>query len=349
MKKYPHVLVGGTFDRLHRGHEAILRKAFAVGEQVTIGLTSDRFITKYKSQIPNPNDQISNQFQNSHLASKGLTFSDYELQSYRERKSELERWLKQNRYINRATVHPIDDPYEPGSSRTDIDALVVSTETKKRGMEINEIRKSRGLAQLVLIEVPLVDAHDGNPISSSRIRNREIDSNGRLIMPESLRTILSQPLGKILSEKDFNTILSHQKRPLITVGDVTTERFLKSGVTPDIMIIDHRVGRKEYAPLRSLFNTLILHSIRVKSGPGFISAEATVAVKNAVQRGRGEERKRGVVIEVDGEEDLLALCAIRYAPHGAHVYYGQPGEGMVEVVITEAVRQKVIELLRLFT
>ena len=39
--KYGHLVVGGTFDLMHKGHEAFLQKAFASADKVTIGLTSD--------------------------------------------------------------------------------------------------------------------------------------------------------------------------------------------------------------------------------------------------------------------------------------------------------------------
>ena len=49
MREYKKVAVGGTFDQLHRGHKALLEKAFDVGEKVIIGLSSDSFVTRMSS------------------------------------------------------------------------------------------------------------------------------------------------------------------------------------------------------------------------------------------------------------------------------------------------------------
>lgn len=53
-------------------------------------------------------------------------------------------------------------------------------------------------------------------------------------------------------------------------------------------------------------------------------------------------------ILIDGEEDLLVLPAIIYAPLGARVYYGQPGEGLVEVVVTHRKKRQALALLGKF-
>ena len=42
-KKYGKVAVGGTFDKFHEGHRLLIEKAFQIGENVLIGVTSDEF------------------------------------------------------------------------------------------------------------------------------------------------------------------------------------------------------------------------------------------------------------------------------------------------------------------
>ena len=41
--KYRKIAVGGTFDKLHKGHEALLDAAFTMADEVLIGITSDDF------------------------------------------------------------------------------------------------------------------------------------------------------------------------------------------------------------------------------------------------------------------------------------------------------------------
>src|SRR5206468_5728754 len=46
------VVLGGTFDILHKGHEALLRAAFeGRPEQVLIGLTTDRFARESRTRV----------------------------------------------------------------------------------------------------------------------------------------------------------------------------------------------------------------------------------------------------------------------------------------------------------
>lgn len=310
---YTHLFVAGTFDGLHKGHIALFMRAFHEGERVTIGVTSDAFVQKYKSV------QLGK-------------FAQYSI-----RKNQLEAWVTAKRLRGRATIIPIDDPYEPAASMGDLDALVVTGENRKRGEEINELRRSRGLAPLTLIEVPMVAAEDGQPISSTRMRNGEIDHNGRLVMPESMREALGKPLGKVLK----GWIPQEKKQMIITVGDIATKTFLDTGITPFLAIIDGKVGRKPFGETLKLLQPQKVKPFRfkaVKSGPGYISKQAIQAIK-----------KMPRVIFIDGEEDLLVLPAILHAPLGSILYYGQPGEGLVEVVVTESKKQQALALLGKFT
>ena len=244
--------------------------------------------------------------------------------------------------MSRTSIITIDDVHEPAASMSTIDAIVVSEETAFRAREINDIRKERVLRELAILEVPMIDAEDRKPISSTRLRNGEIDQDGRLVMPDNLRPELAKPLGTVLGEREIgNSIAGNRGNIIITVGDVATKTLLDSGVTPRLAIIDFRVGRKSSSILEKYRDSLVKKSLSVKSGPGYISKEALQAI-------RAKHKEKRVII-VDGEEDLLALPAIVHAPEGSIVYYGQPGEGLVEVVVTQEKKKDVVALLERFT
>jgi pantetheine-phosphate adenylyltransferase len=65
-------------------------------------------------------------------------------------------------------------------SRGCIEALVVSRETEKTAVKINEERAKRGLPLLKIIAIDMVPAENHKPISTTRIRKGEIDREGRL-------------------------------------------------------------------------------------------------------------------------------------------------------------------------
>ncbi|MEK9143204.1 MAG: pantetheine-phosphate adenylyltransferase [Patescibacteria group bacterium] len=322
MKHYPHLFLAGTFDGLHAGHRVILTRAFEVGERVTIGLTSDEFVKKFKVQR-----------------------AKCKVRTYEERKKVLEQWLKKNNKY--ALIIPIDDPYEPAASMKDLDALIVTRENRKTGERINELRQGLALSPLTLIEVPMVAAEDGKPVSSTRMRNGEIDHYGKLIMPESMRGVLGRPLGKVI--KNWIPDRVGDDITTITVGDIATKTLLDAGITPKLAIIDGKVGRK---PFHETVDRLQPQRVSpfeaktVKSGPGFIGREAVEAIEHCFSS--YVLPLTSYVILVDGEEDLLVLPAILHAPLGSILYYGQPGEGLVEVKITKPLKEKARLLLGQF-
>ena len=44
------VAVAGTFDVLHDGHKALLKRAFEVGNRVYVGITSDRMASEGREE-----------------------------------------------------------------------------------------------------------------------------------------------------------------------------------------------------------------------------------------------------------------------------------------------------------
>jgi len=148
------VCVGGTFNILHSGHKLLINKAFETAGtegSVFIGLTS-RELTKKKRNV----------------------------KSLEERKKTLERYLSKRGFLDRAVIKPITDKYGP-SIDEEFDTIIVSPGTIKTAEEINYKRRKKGKKPLKIIQIPFVLAEDGVPISSSRIKNKEIDANGKIL------------------------------------------------------------------------------------------------------------------------------------------------------------------------
>jgi cytidyltransferase-like protein len=155
MEKCKKVAVGGTFDELHRGHKALLEKAFAVGEKVIVSLTSDVFVSKMGKP--------------------------HKTAPYNERIKELQAYLEKMGLTQKAEIVALDDPYGSTLSKLGIDGLVVSKETEITAEKINEKRKTAGLALLKIFVVAMVPADNCSPISTTRIRGGEIDREGHVL------------------------------------------------------------------------------------------------------------------------------------------------------------------------
>jgi pantetheine-phosphate adenylyltransferase len=154
--KFDLVATGGTFDEIHIGHIALLSKAFELGKRVIIGVTSDEFAEK----------------------TKGENKLNY---SYDKRVFNLKDIIQKKFGRVCYKISKLDNEYGPIVILGRVDALIASTETAKKGEKINEIRSKKGLPPIAIISVDLIRTEDGSPISSTRIREGEIDPFGKIL------------------------------------------------------------------------------------------------------------------------------------------------------------------------
>lgn len=155
-EKFNVVATGGTFDEIHIGHLALLSKAFELGKRVVIGVSSDEFADRVKGK-----GKITH--------------------SYQQRVASLRLVIQKNFGDVNYEISKLNTSYGPTVISDEVDALIASSETSKRGLEINEIRSKKGTKPLTIVTVDMIRAEDGNPVSSSRIRTGQIDPQGKLL------------------------------------------------------------------------------------------------------------------------------------------------------------------------
>jgi pantetheine-phosphate adenylyltransferase len=63
----------------------------------------------------------------------------------------------------------------------DFDYIVISPETYEVALQINELRKEREKKPITIVKVEHAKAADGKAISSTRIKEGEIDTHGALL------------------------------------------------------------------------------------------------------------------------------------------------------------------------
>jgi pantetheine-phosphate adenylyltransferase len=154
MSKFSLIAMGGTFDIIHHGHITLLSTAFDISEKVIIGLTSDDFVQKkgknpihkYDERLKNLTSIIFKKFPNSYFE-----------------------------------ISQLNNDFGPAVFEKEVQALVVSDETKNQGNILNKLRTERNISPVEIIVVPMTLAKDGKRISTTRIKNSEIDSDGNLL------------------------------------------------------------------------------------------------------------------------------------------------------------------------
>ncbi len=154
MSEFSLIATGGTFDIIHRGHLTLLSNAFTISDKVIIGLTSDELaekkgklpINKYEKRLENLTQVISKEFPNSSFQ-----------------------------------ISKLDNDFGPAVLEKEVEALVVSDEKSNQGVVLNQLRAEKKLSPVKIITVPMFLAKDGKRISTTRIKNSEIDAEGNLL------------------------------------------------------------------------------------------------------------------------------------------------------------------------
>ena len=170
--------VAGTFNILHEGHKALIDKAFSIGDEVYIGITSDEMASS------------SRKFTNSFYV-RERAVSDYAKKKGKK-----------------FSIFKIEDMYGPSEMMDLVDVLVVSEETLENGKEV--VRKfSNDVKKMELSVVSLVKKKDGSKLSSTDIVNGVCSRNGDMdaidiavgslnpVKIEAVRTVMERIYGQV--------------------------------------------------------------------------------------------------------------------------------------------------------
>ncbi|CAD5123211.1 unnamed protein product [Dimorphilus gyrociliatus] len=160
-KTYDNVCLGGTFDRLHAGHKILLSYGAMQAKKGIIVGVSDECLTKKKvlKELIVPMER---------------------------RMADVNEFLKDVRPSIKRDLRQLSDPFGPAITESDLDAIVVSDETKTGGDAINQKRREKNLSILDISIVDLVkdeireEENEEEKISSSSCRRRLL---GTLLKP----------------------------------------------------------------------------------------------------------------------------------------------------------------------
>ncbi|XP_054713505.1 bifunctional coenzyme A synthase-like [Uloborus diversus] len=154
LKTYNVVCLGGTFDRLHNGHKVLLTEAaLRARQKLIVGVTDGQMLRK-------------------------KVLWDL-IQPIEKRIDDVTTFLQDIDPSLSYEVVPIIDPYGPTIVDPDINCIVVSEETKFGGERVNIERRKKGMKELALHTVDLVENLHKNPgeddkLSSSSTRMQSL-------------------------------------------------------------------------------------------------------------------------------------------------------------------------------
>ncbi len=153
---------------------------------------------------------------------------------------------------------------------------------------------------------------------------------------------LKEPFGNLIqgtpeeTMSNLKEMVKKEKPPkIISVGDIVSKNLHKHNVHPQLTIIDNVSLRTQ----KMAIETAVQKTVCVDNPQGTITQESIFAIREAL------ESNLHTHIVVKGEEDLLTLIAVLYAPEKAFVVYGQPYSGIVVVKVSSERKARVLEFL----
>ncbi len=319
-KSYPVVALGGTFDHFHLGHVQFLNFAWNLAEKLCIGLTHSDLI-------------------------KDKPFATT-IQTYETREETVKNYCQTEQI--KADFHQLTDLYGPTlNPDLELGALVVTDETIHGAEAINQQRQEKGLKPLPAHLCPLLRDETRQIISSARIRAGKIDQTGlnfakilkqNLILTTTQRDFFSQPQGKAIQSP-----ASESKTPLTcVVGDSSLEQFIKNDWSYDLGVYD-------YLQQREVVESKLIKQVethyQAENKAGLISRPLTIELKKALDHLLNKDQPSPQHLYIQGEEDLAAVALILLAPLQTKIYYGQPDEALIEMIVNLELKKKIYQLL----
>ncbi len=320
MKKYKIIGMGGTFDHLHLGHQAFLRFAASLADEIWVGVTTNELTrTKKFFQMIEP---------------------------FETRSANVTQFLIQENIQGK--VFPLSDPCGPTLQGSPVEAIVVTEITKGGGDFINQCRVNLQLPVLPIEQCELLKDEKAEYISSTRIREGKVNRQGKvysLCLEKGL--VLNQAQKDFFKNKHGQVVLQPTNPYLYTyvVGDMVLETFLQNNWPYHIGIYD---GFNQ----RQIFQST--HLVNVKEDKAAVNPAGQISKEfvkflMVTQENLFKSRESTAIaplhVRVNGEEDLGAVIMCLIGPLGAVIYYGQPNEGIVEMVVTEQLKEQFYSVL----
>lgn len=372
MKQYKNIIYAGTFDHLHIGHKTLLDKAFSLADKVSMGITSNEMVkNKLLSQTIQTLDirrlALETYLKDKKYFKKARIFVLDDIYGPSVGKTSADSLLvttdtlKNGQKVNLERQRRGLTPFE-----LVITPLVLAND----GRPVTSERIRLG-------EIDRVGNRYQLQVASSKKKTLHLPENMREELRKPLGTVINSEFGirnsipsqtwskQILnsnSQKEFKETakkviesikqLKISPPVVISVGDIITISLLRQKYIPDISIIDLR-SRRESLNKEKVYKRIQLECgrtqvvyVKTKNKAGEIRVEAGNKIQETVSDIVYSGKKS--VIEVDGEEDLLALPAILFAPLHSIVLYGQWNLGVVIVDVTEDKKEEVKVLLDRF-